>query len=152
MLHDMNAQGSTESNRPLEPVTADDKTLVIEVRVRYCECDPMNVAHHSVFPVWMEIARTELLRKQGTVYRDLEAKGVFFAVIDLAVRYKRPARYDDVLAVHVRELPGHGGKRVKVHHEYEIKCDGQLLATATTTLACINREGQPIAIPEGVMD
>lgn len=112
----------------------------------------MNVAHHSEFPVWMEIARTELLRSQGTVYRDLEDKGVFFAVIDLAIRYKKPARYDDLLTIHVRELPGHGGKRVKVHHEYEIRSEGQLLATAKTTLACINRQGRPIAIPDGVLD
>lgn len=141
-----------KSDLPLEAQSTGDKTLAIEVRVRYCECDPMNVAHHSVFPIWMEMARTELLRKQGTVYRDLETQGVFFAVIDLSVRYKRPARYDDLLTVHVRELPGHGGKRVKVHHEYEIKCNDQLLVTASTTLACINREGRPIAIPEGVMD
>ena len=140
------------TNATAVTTTADDKQLTIEVRVRYCECDPMNVAHHSVFPVWMEIARTELLRHQGTVYRDLEAKDVFFAVIDMALRYKRPAKYDDLLLVHVRELPGHGGKRVKVKHEYEIRCNDQLLVTATTTLACINSQGRPIAIPEGVMD
>lgn len=130
----------------------DAKALVVEVRVRYCECDPMNIAHHSVFPVWMEIARTELLRHQGTAYCDLEAKGVFFAVIDMQVRYKKPACYDDLLSIHVRELPGHQGRRVKVQHEYEIFRDKQLLATASTTLACINRQGRPIAIPPGVMD
>lgn len=133
-------------------LAVNDKQLTIEVRVRYCECDPMNVAHHSVFPVWMEIARTELLRHQGTVYRDLEEKNVFFAVIDMALKYRRPAKYDDLLQVHVQELPGHNGKRVKVQHSYEIHCNDQLLVTATTTLACINRQGKPIAIPQGVMD
>lgn len=123
----------------------------IEVRVRYCECDPMNVAHHSVFPIWLEMARTELLRAQGVVYRELEAQGVFFAVIDLNVRYRRPAKYDDVLTVKVRELPGPGGKRAKVEHEYEIVRGEERIATAATTLACINRQGRPMAVPAGVL-
>jgi len=128
------------------------KEQSIEVRVRYCECDPMGVAHHSVYPVWLEMARTELLRSQGAVYRDLEARDVLFVVIELNIRYRRPARYDDVLTIHVKELPGPGGKRVKVQHEYAIHRDQELLATASTTLACVNRQGRPIAIPEGIMD
>ena len=43
----------------------------IGLRVRYPECDPMNVAHHSAYAVWLELARTELLREQGLAYRDL---------------------------------------------------------------------------------
>ncbi|MHC4946771.1 MAG: acyl-CoA thioesterase [Planctomycetota bacterium] len=49
----------------------------IQIRVRYNECDPMNVAHHTAYPVWFEIGRTELLRRTGLTYRDLEADGVF---------------------------------------------------------------------------
>lgn len=126
--------------------------LAVEVRVRYCECDPMNVAHHSVFPVWLEIARTELLRRQGTAYADLETSGVFFVVTELAVRYRRPARYDDLLRVLVRQRPYEGRKHVKVHHDYEIHCGQTLIATASTTLACVGRDGRPMAIPDGVME
>lgn len=127
-------------------------TMTIEVRVRYPECDPMGVAHHGSYPAWLEIARTELFRQGGMAYRELEAQGVFFAVIDMAIRYRSPARYDDLLSVEVTELPSHGGKRVKVQHTYRILRDGQLLATASTTLACLNRQGKPMAIPAGVMD
>jgi acyl-CoA thioester hydrolase len=112
----------------------------------------MNVAHHSVYPMWMEIARTELLRQGGKSYRDMEAMGVFFAVIDLSIRYRRPAKYDDLLSVHVTELPAHEGRRVKIHHEYQILRDDELLAAAATTLACLNAQGRPIAIPPGILD
>ncbi len=71
------------------------------VRVRYAECDPQNVVHHASYPVWLEMARTELLREQGVVYRELEASGVMFVVARLSVRYRRPARYDDTLTVRV---------------------------------------------------
>lgn len=126
--------------------------LAVDVRVRYCECDPMNVVHHSVYPVWMEIARTELLRVQGTAYADLEASGVLFVVAELAVRYRKPAKYDDVLRVTVRQRPYEGRKHVKVFHDYEIHCEDRLIATATTTLVCVGRDGRPMAIPDGVMD
>ena len=68
-------------------------------RVRYSECDPMGVAHHSAYAPWLEMGRTELLRQSGNGldYRTLEQQGVFMAVVRLEIRYKRPARYDDVL-------------------------------------------------------
>ena len=70
----------------------------IEIRVRYQECDPMGVAHHTAHPVWFEMGRTELLRTgSGLRYRDLEARGVFFAVFKMSVHYRRPACYDDLL-------------------------------------------------------
>lgn len=116
----------------------------VNVRVRYAECDPMNVAHHSVYPVWFELARTELLRQQGGVYRDLESRGIYFVVARLNVRYRRPARYDDELAVHVEALPTGG---VKIEHRYEVRRDGALLTTAETTLACINAEGRLQGVP-----
>jgi acyl-CoA thioester hydrolase len=120
----------------------------LEVRVRYAECDPMNVAHHSAYPVWMEMARTELLRRRGVTYRELEAKGVFFVVARLSIRYRRPARYDDVLRVHAKLRPSAG---VKVEHDYEIFRGEELLATAETTVACVDREGKLRPIPEGTL-
>ena len=58
----------------------------IEIRVRYAECDPMGVAHHTAYPVWFEMGRTEFLRQgSGVRYRDLEAEEIYFAVAKLAV-------------------------------------------------------------------
>lgn len=122
--------------------------VTIQVRVRYSECDPMNVAHHSVYPVWMEIARTELLRLRGLPYRELEAAGIFFVVARLSVRYKRPARYDDVLDVTVVQEPCAG---VKVEHNYTIKRGSELLATAQTTLACVDGQGGLRPVPAGML-
>ncbi|MEY5033287.1 MAG: Acyl-CoA thioester hydrolase YbgC, partial [Planctomycetota bacterium] len=62
----------------------------IEVRVRYPECDPMGVVHHAVYPIWFEMGRTEMLRAAGGSYRDMEAAGVFLAVVRLEVRFRRP--------------------------------------------------------------
>lgn len=118
------------------------------IRVRYCECDPMGVAHHSVYAVWFEIGRTELLRAQGGDYRSLEARGVFLAVAKLDVRYRRPARYDDVLELttHLEDV-GH----VKIEHRYELRRDSELLATARSTLACLDRDGVVRPLPDELL-
>ena len=120
------------------------RTHAIEVRVRYAECDPMNIVHHSVYPVWMELARTELLRAQGAAYRDLEAAGTFFVVARMSLRYRKPAKYDDLLTVEVQALPSAG---VKIEHRYRILRDDELLVTAETTLVCLDREGKLQPVP-----
>jgi acyl-CoA thioester hydrolase len=120
---------------------------VIEVRVRYPECDPMGVAHHAAFPVWFEIGRTELLRQGGGNYRDLEAQGIFFAVARLSAHYRRPARYDDLLTLRTT-ITGTG--RASIDHAYELYRGNELLATATTTIVCLDREGRPRALPESI--
>ena len=87
----------------------------MDIRVRYCECDPMGVVHHTVYPVWFEMGRTELLRDTGRNYRDMEEAGVFLAVVRMQVSYRRPARYDDVLRL-VTTLADVG--HVKIEHTY----------------------------------
>ena len=125
---------------PTEPL----KVHATEIRVRYPECDPMGVAHHATYPVWFEIGRTEMLRADGGNYRDLEATGVFLAVVRLEVRYRRPARYDDLLRL-VTELRSWGP--VKVEHTYRLFRGDELLAEASTTLACLDREGCARPVP-----
>jgi acyl-CoA thioester hydrolase len=120
-------------------------THSIEIRVRYCECDPMGVAHHSVYPVWFEMGRTEMLRAAGGDYREIESQGVFLAVVKLEVTYRRPARYDDVLTL-VTTLVS--ARHVKIRHSYELLRDGESIAIAATTLACLDGSGRPRALPE----
>lgn len=121
----------------------------MEIRVRYCECDPMGVVHHTVYPVWFEMGRTELLRAMGRNYRDMEEAGVFLAVVRMQVAYRRPARYDDLLRLETTlASAGH----VKIEHTYELYRGEELLCTGATTLACLDRAGKARALPEGLFD
>ena len=130
--------------------TANDRPdrVRIPIRVRYAECDPMQIAHHASYPVWMEMGRTELLRAQGANYRDCEASGVFFAVARMNIRYKKPARYDDELELLVVGLPCAG---VKVEHRYELNRGEELLMTAETTIVCVTAEGKAVPVPTGLL-
>jgi acyl-CoA thioester hydrolase len=120
----------------------------IDIRVRYCECDPMGVVHHTVYPVWFEMGRTELLRSTGRTYRDMEQAGLLLAVVKLEVTYKQPARYDDL--VQLRTTLARVGA-VKVEHSYELWRGEDLLVSGATVLACIDRSGRAKPMPEGLL-
>jgi len=122
--------------------------VTLPLRVRYAECDPMQIAHHASYPVWMEMGRTELLRAQGANYRECEANGIYFAVARLNIRYKKPAKYDDELQLLVVGLPCAG---VKVEHRYELRRGDELLMTAETTIVCITDEGRAVPVPKGLL-
>ncbi len=123
----------------------------IQIRVRYTECDPMNMAHHSAYPVWLEIARAQWLRDAGAPHRDLEKRGVLFVVARLAVRYKKPAMYDDIVRVSVWEDATNNRIPFKLDHRYEILRGPERLATAYTTLVCVDGQHRPQAVPESLL-
>jgi acyl-CoA thioester hydrolase len=120
------------------------RSMTIPVRVRYAECDPMGLVHHSVYPIWFELARTELLRASGVAYAELEKAGTLIVVVKLEVNYKRPARYDDVLDV-TATVTKVGG--VRIEHTYEVRRGQELLCIGGTTLACLDRDGRLTGVP-----
>jgi len=135
---------------PPTPDRAVPASGTLTVRVRYSECDPMGVAHHSVYALWFELGRTELLRGCGVTYADLEKAGVFLAVTRLETRFRAPARYDDQLVL-LTTVTGSG--RARIDHQYDLRratptgAGGDLLATGASTIACLNTAGRPRALP-----
>jgi acyl-CoA thioester hydrolase len=116
-----------------------------QIRVRYAETDRMGLLHHANYLVYFEQARTELLRSQGLTYRDMEDQGFYLVITNVEVKFKSPARYDDVLTIRTtvsRTTP------VRVEHRYEVSCDGRPLAEGKTTLACVDRAGKLQALPD----
>lgn len=119
----------------------------IAVVPRYAETDKGGVVHHSVYPVWLEMGRTELLRANGIAYRDLEAEGIYFVVAELRIKYRRPAFYDEELKL---ETTCSNVTPSKVEHSYRLlrAGTGLLLAEASSILACVSAEGKVRRIPE----
>src|SRR5438105_4237898 len=117
----------------------------ITIRVRYAETDRMGLLHHANYLVYFEQGRTELLRAGGRSYRDLEDQGFLLVLTRLQVRYRRPARYDDLLTLRTTVART---TAVKIEHRYELLRDGELLAEGQTTLGCVNREGQVQLLPD----
>jgi acyl-CoA thioester hydrolase len=118
----------------------------IQIVPRYCETDQAGVVHHTVYPVWFEMGRTELLRVNGLAYSQLEKAGVFFVVADLTAKYRRPCFYDEKL-----DLTTVCSKitAARVEHTYALKRaqTGVLLAEGSSVLACVDRQGKPQRMP-----
>ncbi len=124
-------------------------THVHRIRVRYAETDQMGIAHHASFVVWLEEARIEWLRAQGTTYKELEASGVLMPVVELSVRYMASLRFDDIaeLTTTVERLgPTRLAFRSVLHHA------GRACAEASVTIAAVNRDGRPVRIPSGLIE
>jgi acyl-CoA thioester hydrolase len=117
----------------------------IEVRVRYKECDPMGYVHHANYFIWFEMGRTELLRASGGNYRKLEEEGTLIVVAKADCRYRKPARYDDLLRVRTTVTRV---SAASIEHEYEIFRGEETLVVGHVTLAVVDRQGRIQMVPE----
>jgi len=124
------------------PVTSE-----VEFRVRYAETDQMQVVYHANYLVWCEIGRTDLIRRLGTSYADIEKQGIALAVVDAALRYHAAARYEDTIRVRTT-LSEARSRSVTFEYTIENAITGVRLVTARTTLASINREGRLVSMPD----
>ena len=91
---------------------------ISQIRVRYAETDRMDVVYHSNYLVWFETARILMLDEIGIPYLEIEARGLRLPVLTATAEYKRPARFDDRLEIHLfmREKP-----RARFRFEYEVR-------------------------------
>lgn len=69
------------------------------ITVRYAETDRMGIAHHSNYPIWYEVGRTDFIKLFGTSYSEMEAAGVMTPLINLTCHFGLPAKYEDRLIV-----------------------------------------------------
>jgi acyl-CoA thioester hydrolase len=116
----------------------------VQITVRYAETDMMGIVYHGSYLPWFEIGRTTLLKENGLSYRDLEAAGYLLPVLEVAVKYLKPALYDDVVTVvtTLAEKP-----LLRIQLSYEVRRGDELLATGQTSHAFIDRDGRPVRPP-----
>ncbi|TWU13793.1 Acyl-CoA thioester hydrolase YbgC [Symmachiella macrocystis] len=117
----------------------------IQVRVRYSETDAMGYLHHANYLNFFEMGRTELLRASGGNYRSVEEQGLFIVVVKMEVRYRAPARYDDMLTVKTQLIRSSPAKLI---HNYQVFRDDVLLCEAETLLGCVDAEGKIQRMPD----
>jgi len=118
------------------------------MRARYAETDQMGVVHHGNYFTWFEIGRVELCRELGFEYKQMETQDDSFIVVAEAhCRYKRPARFDDVLEIRTRVTQS---QRRTLRFGYEIfnQATGELIATGETLHVICDSLGRPKSLPE----
>jgi len=131
----------------ISPSSEAESSFAMPIRVRYFEADPMGYLHHSVYLQYFELGRIELLRSVGMSYAELEKQKVFFVVVKAEIRFRKPARFDDELMLTTKAVRQ---THVRIDHEYELKRGETLLATGSTTIGCVDENGELRQIPESM--
>jgi acyl-CoA thioester hydrolase len=106
-----------------------------EVTVRFAETDAQGVAHNAVYLVWFEVARIAYLARYANGYRSIQEQGYEALTTESHVRYLKPVRFDDTLAIHARcgDIRG-----ARFRYEYAVTCDGELVADGWTRHAVVD--------------
>ncbi len=108
-----------------------------KLTVRYAETDQMGVVHHSVYPIWYEVARTEFIRALGVSYGTLEKMGAMLPVLEVHCKYMGPARYEDELRI-CTKVKSMGV--AKIEFEYAVYLGETLLNRGTTLHGWVDAE------------
>jgi acyl-CoA thioester hydrolase len=125
--------------------------FVAEQRVLYGDTDAMGIAYYANYLKWFEIGRTELFRRVGSSYRELEARGCFLPVHEAYCRYVQPARYDDVIRIETR-FSFSGRLRLRFDYRLSSRETETLLAVGYTVHVCTDGNGRPIKPPAYVKE
>ena len=76
-------------------------SFVHELRVRYGECDPQGIVFNANYLLYFDVAFTEYWRDRIGPWDDMEQLGVDAVVAEANLRFRAPARFDDILALEV---------------------------------------------------
>ncbi len=121
----------------------------MQAKVYYADTDAGGVVYYANYLRWMEMGRCELIERLGITVQELAARGVLFAVAHVEIDYLVSAVLGDVVAI---ETDVERVRRVRFMLQQRVVrvTDGQLLATAKLTMACVNPQGKLIALPDEV--
>lgn len=127
---------------------ASDPFVECTLAVRYAETDAQRVVYHANYVIWFEVGRTTYCDRVGYPYARMEADGIFITVVDVRVRYRRSARYGDVVTVRTRcaEMKSRG-----CAFAYQVLLpDGSVAAEGETRHLFLDADGRPRTVPPGV--
>lgn len=88
----------------------------IPLTVRYAETDRMGIVHHSNYPVWFEVGRTEYINKSGISYSEVESKGILLPLLELKCKYISSSTYEDRIIVRT-SIKSYSKTRLNFYYE-----------------------------------
>ncbi|MFN7300997.1 MAG: acyl-CoA thioesterase [Bacteroidia bacterium] len=124
---------------------------VHKVRVRYGETDQMGMVYHGNYALYFEEARTEMLRRCGITYREVEDAGILMPVREMSIRFMKGAMYDDLLSIRVQLLEKPLTRMSFNYRTFNER--GILLNTATIELMFVKSDSfRPVKCPEFLLE
>lgn len=127
----------------------------LQQRVRFGETDLMGIVHHGSYVGYLEAGRVEYLRRRGFPYQQMIDRGYHMPVVEMNLRYKKPARFDEIIVIETRL----GAlTRVTVRFDYRlcimsgVDTTSSLICSGHTLLACVDPQNRPRQLPPDIVD
>jgi acyl-CoA thioester hydrolase len=129
------------------------RSFHLPVRVYWEDTDGGGVVYYANYLKFMERARSEWLRSLGVDQAGLARdERIQFAVVEANVRYRQPAKYDDLLDVSAA-VESWRGASVTFLQEIRRGAGGALLAAATIRAACLDADSlRPRSLPSQLLE
>jgi len=137
------------------------------LRVHYKQTDQMGVVHHANYISWFEIGRTEWMRSNGMAYSAIENLGFMLPVLEVQVKYHKPAMYDEAIGIftrikdyspiklefyyEIRKL-GNAGEPLESDQDEIAKPKGELLTSGSSLHMWVNKKWKPVRINTGAAE
>lgn len=106
------------------------------IKVPFHDVDMLRIAWHGHYVKYFEVARCELFEKLGYGYLDMVASGYAWPVIDLNIRYAKPAEYDQNIIVTSAVVEYEN--RLKVQYEIRDEKTGARLTKGHTVQVAVD--------------
>jgi len=114
-------------------------------RVTYNECTMGNHVYHARYLDMLEAARAEFFRHLGATFLDWQEREVIFPIVECGLRYKAPARYDDLLSIELRVTLAEGAR---LNFSYRMtNQDGRLVLEGETRHVSTGLNEKPKRLP-----
>lgn len=121
-----------------------------KIRVRYGETDQMGFVYYGNYALYLEEARTEMLRSVGFTYKQMEKMNIFLPVVNMTTRFRNSAKYDDLLTLKTI-IKGIPARKIifetKIYNEKNI-----LLNESEVILVFMNKENHITSCPEDILN
>ena len=122
---------------------------ISKIEVRYAETDQMGIAHHSNYPIWFEVARTDFIKAAGISYTNVEKEGIILPLTSLECKYKKAAFYEDQLEIHAKLTKL---TPVRVEFTYHVTRGDDLIAVGKTGHGMVSKDLHPINVKKEYPD
>jgi acyl-CoA thioester hydrolase len=121
----------------------------MQIRVYYEDTDCGNVVYYANYLRYMERSRTEFMRDRGIELVELLHQGTMFMVVEAKVKYRSPAKYNDLLDIESTITDITSASIIFTTMIYRHK--GPLLVHGTVRIACTDADGHIKRIPEELL-
>lgn len=98
----------------------------------------MGIVHHSNYLAYFEAGRVEWLRRRGVTYAEWAAQGIHLPVVEASLRYRAPAKFDDVIGIETRLVELRAASLRFEYRMERVNEPAEFLAEGFTRLACVN--------------